>query len=186
MWRGGKRGEQTHTGRARNAPACCGGASAGKPSLSQALTRGLSVSSSPSFLRAGFTGQIAVWCGITSTPALVSIALSLAQLSLCVGGLLQRKQPLWMFQRVTRRNIVLAQFALTSLVEAAIIPHKGLVAAIWATKWVGFAWYVTFGRHDAERSSGLTVGNVWGDHDNFHVIACVTAAMQIAAAALMG
>ncbi len=87
---------------------------------------------------------------------------------------------------MTRRNIVLAQFALTSAVEAVIITDKALVALIWATKWAGFAWYVTFGRHDAAKGSGLTYRNVWGDHDNFHAIACVTACLQIAAAVAMG
>ena len=102
------------------------------------------------------------------------------------SGLVQRKQPLWVFQRITRRNIVLAQFALTSVVEAIFISNKALVALIWATKWIGFAWYVTFGRHDAARSSGLTWRRVWGDHDNFHVIAVFTMALQITAAVAMG
>ena len=87
---------------------------------------------------------------------------------------------------MTRRNIVLAQFALTSMVEAVCIPNKWLVALIWVTKWVAFLWYITFGRHDAQRGSGLTILNVWGDHDNFHALTCVTAALQIAAAVAMG
>ena len=102
------------------------------------------------------------------------------------SGLIQREQPLWAFQRITRRNLVLGQFALLSLVEALVIPNKALVAAILVTKWVGFTWYVTFGRHDAERSSGLTYRSVWGDHDNFHVIAIVVALLQIAACIAMG
>ena len=81
---------------------------------------------------------------------------------------------------------MLGQFALLSLVEAVVIPNKALVAAIIITKWVGFTWYVTFGRHDAERSSGLTYRSIWGDHDNFHVIAIGVAAMQICASIAMG
>ena len=73
----------------------------------------------------------------------------------------QREQPLWAFCRITRRNIVLCQFCLTSLVEAFVIPDKRLVAAIWVSKWIGFAWYVRYGRHDSGRGSGLTWKEVW-------------------------
>ena len=34
--------------------------------------------------RAGFTGQVAVWVGITSVPGLISLAMSLSQLGLCI------------------------------------------------------------------------------------------------------
>jgi hypothetical protein len=97
---------------------------------------------------------------------------------------LQKEQPLWEFHRYTRRNIVLAQFCLSSAVEAFVIPNKALVALIFALKVAAFLWYVTFGRHDASAASPLTVPGVWGDHDNFHAITTGTALLQIAAAAM--
>ncbi len=92
--------------------------------------------------------------------------------------------PLWEFHRLTRRNIVLAQFCLSSAVEACLIASKPLVALIFAGKLAGFLWYIKFGRHDAAAASPLTVPGVWGDHDNFHAITTGTALLQIAAAAM--
>ena len=137
-------------------------------------------------VRLGFTGQVAAWVGLLSWPGLLSVALSLAKLALCVSGLLQSSQPLWQFHRTTRRNIVLAQFALTSVVEAFVIPNKALVAAIWAAKWAAFTWYVTYGRHDAKPSALTWAPTVWADHDYFHLLAIITAALQLSAAASMG
>ena len=96
----------------------------------------------------------------------------------------QSAVPLWEFHRITRRNIVLAQFLLSSAVEAALISSKPLVALIFAGKVAGFLWYVKWGRHDAPSSSPLTRPGVWGDHDNFHAITTGTALLQIAAAAM--
>ena len=153
----------------------------------------------------GFTGQVAAWVGLLSCAGLLSVALSLAKLALCVGGLVQSAQPLWQFHRITRRNIVFAQarsflsrpsrptrpahppqFALTSLVEAFVIPNKALVGAIWLSKWVAFSWYVTHGRHDARPSRLAWAPHVWADHDYFHLLAICTAALQLAAAVSMG
>jgi hypothetical protein len=97
---------------------------------------------------------------------------------------MQKAVPLWEFHRLTRRNIVLAQFCLSSAVEAAVIPNKALVLLIFLLKVLGFLWYVKFGRHDAKHASPLTVAGVWGDHDNFHAITTGTALLQIAAAAM--
>ena len=97
---------------------------------------------------------------------------------------MQERVPLWEFHRLTRRNIVLAQFMLSSAVEAVVIPNKALVALIFVLKVLGFCWYVTFGRHDAARASPLTVRGVWGDHDNFHAITTGAALLQIAGAAM--
>ena len=99
--------------------------------------------------------------------------------------MLQKAVPLWEFHRITRRNLVLVQFCLSSCVEAAVIPNKLLVALIFALKVAGFTWYITFGRHDARKASPLTVPGVWGDHDNFHAITTGTAVLQIAAAAMV-
>lgn len=95
----------------------------------------------------------------------------------------QSAVPLWEYRRYTRRNIVLAQFLLSSAVEAVCITNKALVAAIFGLKMAGFFWYTTFGRHDAPKASALTVPGVWGDHDNFHVITTAAAFLLIAAAA---
>ena len=92
--------------------------------------------------------------------------------------------PLWEFQRYTRRNIVLAQFMLSSAVEAVCISNKLLVGAIFGLKVLAFLWYCTFGRHDAPKPSPLVVPGVWGDHDNFHVLSIVVAALQSACGAI--
>ena len=88
------------------------------------------------------------------------------------------------FARLTRRNLVLAQITLLSVVEAFALPDWRCTAAVWASRWIAFLWYVTFARHDAERTSGLTVPNVWGEHDTFHAMCSVTAALQIAGTVL--
>ncbi len=98
--------------------------------------------------------------------------------------MLQKAVPLWEFHRLTRRNIVLVQFCLSSVVEAFVIPNKLLVGVIFALKVAGFCWYITFGRHDAAAASPLTVPGVWGDHDNFHAITTGAALLQIVGAAL--
>ena len=102
------------------------------------------------------------------------------------SGVRQSAVPLWEFQRYTRRNIVLAQFTLSSAVEAVCIANKALVVAIFALKVLAFLWYCTFGRHDAPKPSPLTVPGVWGDHDNFHVLSIAVAALQSACRAITG
>ena len=111
-------------------------------------------------LSLGLTGQVCAWVGIVSWPAVISISLTLAKLVLVVCGYLQKDHPLWEFQRMTRRNIVLAQFLMTSAVEAAVITNRLLLAAIWASKWGAVFWFLKFGRADG-KASGLTWDKSW-------------------------
>jgi hypothetical protein len=67
-------------------------------------------------------------------------------------------------------------------VEALVIPNKLMVAAIWTSKWLAFAWFIAFARADA-RGSGLIFKGWWHDHDWFHLLAICTAGLQLAAAA---
>ena len=79
---------------------------------------------------------------------------------------------------------MIVQVATSCIVEAVTIEHKALAAVIAAFKVASFQWFAVFARYDAPRSSGLVVPGMWTDHDNFHVFACCTHALQVIAAAM--
>ena len=78
---------------------------------------------------------------------------------------------------------MLGQVLLSCAVEGAVIADKRAAAGIGLLKLAAFQWFAAFGRYDAPRSSGLVRRGVWDDHDNFHVLASVTHAAQLAACA---
>ena len=133
-------------------------------------------------ITAAFSGQIAALVGLRHPAALASTAVSVAVLALCVAGLASGSV-MWEYRRHSRKLLMLTQVILSSAVEARVIAHKPSAAIIALVKVGAFHWFAAFARFDAPRSSGLVWRGVWADHDNFHVIACVTHALQIRAAA---
>ena len=113
----------------------------------------------------------------------LSFALTLGVGAICAAGLAQGAL-MWQYGRRTRRTLVLGQILLSCAVEGACVADKRFAAAIGALKLAAFQWFAAFGRYDAPRSSGLVVPGVWGDHDNFHVLATLTHVAQVAACAL--
>ena len=137
----------------------------------------------PSRRRLAFTGQIAALVGWRHAATALSFSLTLGVAAICVAGLTSGAL-MWQYGRQARRTLVLAQIVLSCAVEGACVADKRFATAIGALKLLAFQWFAAFGRYDAPRSSGLVLPGVWGDHDNFHVLATLTHAAQVAACAL--
>jgi len=129
-------------------------------------------------IQLSFTGQIGSLVGWGHAACLASALLTLWLLALCAAGL-AGGAVMWQYRRHTRKCLVLGQIGLSMLVEACVIRHKPTALVIGSAKFMGFHWFAAYARFDAPRSSGLVLPGVWHDHDNFHVIATATHALQI-------
>ena len=99
---------------------------------------------------------------------------------LCFTGLfLQDEQPLWQWQRDTRKAIMLTMIGLSCVVEACVLQDKRLAATIAVGKVLAFNWFRVYGRYDAPRRSVFTVPGVWLDHDVFHLISTAIHGLQL-------
>lgn len=132
--------------------------------------------------RLAFTCQIAALLGWAAPATLLSAALSAGIGALCAAGLAQGAL-MWQFRRGTRRGLMLAQIGLSCAVEAAVVRHVPTAVGIALAKAAAFQWFAAFARYDAPRSSGLVLPGLWSDHENFHVLATLTHAAQLAACA---
>ena len=112
----------------------------------------------------------------------LSFALTLGVAAICAAGLASGAL-MWQYGRHTRRSLVLGQILLSCAVEGLCVADKRVATGIAALKFAAFQWFAAFGRYDAPRSSGLVLPGIWGDHDNFHVLASITHLAQVAAAA---
>ena len=133
--------------------------------------------------RLAITGQIASLVGWLHPAAVISSLCSLAVFCVCCAGLASGSV-MWQYRRHTRKTLMIVQVATSCIVEAVTIENKALAAVIAAFKVASFQWFAVFARYDAPRSSGLVVPGMWTDHDNFHVFACCTHALQVIAAAM--
>ena len=150
-----------------------------RPSAAWGGARG---SPRPSAPRLAFTGQIAALVGWRHAATALSFGLTLGVAAICAAGLTSGAL-MWQYGRQTRRTLVLGQILLSCAVEGLCVADKRVATAIAALKFAAFQWFAAFGRYDAPRSSGLVLPGLWGDHDNFHVLASVTHLAQVAAAA---
>lgn len=120
-------------------------------------------------IQGAFTGQVIALVGLYHVVSLISLALTLWIVLICLTGLYSGSV-MWQYRRQTRKFLVLGQAALSCLVELQVIRHKPTALVIALAKAGGIRWFAAFGRFDAPRSSGLVVPGLWSDHCNFQCV----------------